>query len=143
MKNLLLGLCLASLALPALADAPAAAAPARVAAEALEQRLGDAQLVVLDVRSPEEFAAGHVPGAINVPHDQVGSRLAELAGAKYKDVVLYCRSGRRAQLAADVLAEAGFERLSLLEGDFPGWAAQGLPTEVQAPAATSSAAAAP
>lgn len=141
MKKLLLTLCLTAMALPALADGPAAPEPVRVEARALEQRLGDARLVVLDVRSPGEFAAGHVPGAINVPHDQVGNRLAELAGAKDKDIVLYCRSGRRARLAADVLAAAGFARLSLLEGDFPGWAAQGLPTEVPAPAAASNAAA--
>ena len=49
------------------------------------------RLFVLDVRTPEEFAAGHVPGAVNVPHDQLASRLAEVP--KDKDVVLYCQSG--------------------------------------------------
>jgi phage shock protein E len=114
-----------------------------VSATLLEQRLGEAGLVVLDVRTPEEFAAGHVPGAINVPHDQVEARLAELAGAKDQDVVLYCRSGRRVQVAAGVLAKAGFTRLSHLEGDFPGWSGAGLPTQVTAPAASATAVAAP
>jgi rhodanese-related sulfurtransferase len=142
MKKLALALCVALVALPALAGDPAAPL-APVSAKALEQRLGEAGLVVLDVRTAEEFAAGHVPGAINVPHDQVEARLAELAGARDKDVVLYCRSGRRVQVAAGVLARAGFTRLSHLEGDFPGWAGAGLPTQVTAPAASSTAVAAP
>ena len=142
MKMRALALCAVFATLPALAQAPAAPL-APVPAKALEQRLGESGLVVLDVRTPEEFAAGHVPGAINVPHDQVEARLGELAGAKGKDVVLYCRSGRRVQVAAGVLARAGFTRLSHLEGDFPAWSGAGLPTQVAAPAASSTAIAAP
>ena len=108
-----------------------------IAPSSLESRLGEAGLLVLDVRTPEEFAEGNVPGAINIPHDQVGARLAELAGAEDGEVVLYCRSGRRAGLAAGTLAEAGFKRLLHLEGDFPAWSAAGLPTETPAaPVAT-------
>ena len=84
-------------------------------------------LFLLDVRTPQEFAEGHVPGAVNIPHDQVASRLAEVP--KDKDVVLYCRSGRRAGLAADVLAANGYKRLSHLEGDMTAWAANGRPVE--------------
>jgi rhodanese-related sulfurtransferase len=134
MKKLALALCAGFIVLPALADAPPAPL-AKLPPKALEQRLGEADLVVLDVRTAEEFAAGHVPGAINVPHDQLQGRLAELAGARDKDVVLYCRSGRRAQVAAGVLAQAGFTRVSHLEGDYPAWSGAGLPTEVPEPAA--------
>src|SRR5262245_49370931 len=63
----------------------------------------DKSMVILDVRTPEEFAEGHVPGAINIPHDQLASRLIEINGDKDKDVVLYCRSGRRAGMAAETL----------------------------------------
>ena len=63
-------------------------------------------LFVLDVRTPQEYAEGHVPGAVNVPYDQLASRLAEVP--KDKDVVLYCKSGRRAGIAADVLAANGY-----------------------------------
>lgn len=103
--------------------------------DALLARLAaqDAGLVVLDVRTAEEFAEGHVPGASNVSHDELEARLGELAGARDKDIVIYCRSGRRADLAAETLAKAGFHRLYHLEGDFLGWSAAGR--EIQKPAA--------
>jgi rhodanese-related sulfurtransferase len=93
----------------------------------------DAGLVVLDVRTPEEFAAGHVPGALNVAHDQVEARLPELADYKSKDVVVYCRSGRRSNLALEVLKANGFERLWHLEGDILAWQAQNRPVETSEP----------
>jgi len=82
-------------------------------------------LLVLDVRTPQEYADGHVPGAVNVPYDQLASRLAEVP--KDKDVVLYCKSGRRAGIAADVLAANGYTRLSHLEGDMNAWVEKGRP----------------
>lgn len=107
-----------------------------IGADALLQRqaAADPALVVLDVRTPQEFAEGHVPGAINIPHDQVETRLAELAGARDKDLVVYCRSGRRAALAEETLRKNGFTRLQHLEGDMAAWAAANRPTE-KAPAA--------
>jgi phage shock protein E len=89
----------------------------------------DASLVVLDVRTPAEFAAGHVPGARNVPHDQLAAKLAELEPLRDKDVVLYCRSGRRTLLAEDVLRKAGFTKLLHLDGDYLAWEAQQRPVE--------------
>jgi rhodanese-related sulfurtransferase len=83
------------------------------------------RLFLLDVRTPQEFAEGHVPGAVNVPYDQLASRLAEVP--KDKDVVLYCKTGRRAGIAADVLVANGYTRLSHLEGDMVGWLAKDRP----------------
>jgi len=88
----------------------------------------DESFVIVDVRTPAEFAQGHVPGAINSPVDQIASRLSELADAKNKDVVLYCRSGRRAGQAAEVLKANGFNKLFHLAGDMPKWEAS-LPVE--------------
>ena len=88
---------------------------------------------VLDVRAPEEFVTGHVPGAVNIPYDQVAARLAEVP--KDKDVVLYCRSGRRAGMAAEVLAANGYTRLKHLEGDMPAWIEKGRPVETPKDAA--------
>jgi rhodanese-related sulfurtransferase len=89
----------------------------------------DPDLVVLDVRTPAEFAAGHVPGARNVSHDQLAANLAELEPLRDKDVVLYCRSGRRTLLAEDVLRKAGFTKLLHLDGDYLAWEAQQRPVE--------------
>jgi rhodanese-related sulfurtransferase len=94
---------------------------------------GDAAPLVLDVRSPEEYVAGHVPGAVNIPHDQVAARLAEVP--KDKDVVLYCRSGRRAGMAGEVLAANGYTRLQHLEGDMLAWVEKGRPVETPKDAA--------
>ena len=93
---------------------------------------------VLDVRAPEEFVTGHVPGAVNIPYDQVAARLAEVP--KDKDVVLYCRSGRRAGLAAEVLAASGYTRLKHLEGDMQAWVEKGRPVETPKDAAACAAA---
>jgi phage shock protein E len=82
-------------------------------------------LFLLDVRTPQEYAEGHIAGAINVPYDQLATRLAEVP--KDKDVVLYCRSGRRAGIAADVLAANGYKRLSHLDGDMIAWTEKGRP----------------
>jgi len=83
--------------------------------------------LILDVRSPEEYAEGHIPGAINIPHDQLGSRLAEIRSHKNKDVVLYCGSGGRVGIAAKTLRPAGFSQLLHLDGDMNGWRSKGLP----------------
>jgi rhodanese-related sulfurtransferase len=100
-----------------------------VSQEALleRQKKGDDSTVVLDVRSPEEYAAGHVPGAVNIPYDQVASRIAEVP--KDKDVLLYCKTGRRAGIAAEVLAGQGYTRLQHLEGDIVAWVGKGRPVE--------------
>jgi len=114
------------------AAVPAAteAAP-RTSQEDLLARLAkkDPTVVVLDVRTPAEFAAGHVPGARNVSHDQLAGRVGELSELRDKDVVLYCRSGRRTALAEDVLRRAGFKRLLHLDGDYLAWQAQQRPVE--------------
>jgi rhodanese-related sulfurtransferase len=89
----------------------------------------DTDLVVLDVRTAAEFAAGHVPGARNVSHELLSSRIDELAALRDKQVVLYCRSGRRTLLAEDVLRKAGFTRLAHLEGDYLAWEAEHRPIE--------------
>ena len=134
----LLGVLLAPLAALAgepaakAATVPAATATAVVAPmsqEALLERQAkhDNSLFLLDVRTPQEYAEGHVPGAVNVPQEQLASRLAEVP--KDKDVVIYCRSGRRSVLAADILAANGYSRLSHLEGDMNAWVAKGRPVE--------------
>ena len=86
--------------------------------------------LLLDVRTPEEFAKGHVPGAINIPYDALPARLGELEGGKDRAVVVYCESGRRAGKAESTLAENGYTNLHHLEGDMKAWRAAGRETAV-------------
>jgi rhodanese-related sulfurtransferase len=102
-------------ALPAFAQGAPAAAPATapkpgVVDGATAKALVASGAKVVDVRTPQEFASGHVPGAINIPYEEVGKRTAEI-GPSSTPVVLYCRSGRRSAIAADSLKKAGFQNL--------------------------------
>ena len=114
---------------PATAPAAASASLPLISPQALLERQAkkDPSLFVLDVRSPEEFASGHVPGAVNVPYDQVASQLAKIP--KDKDVVLYCRSGRRTELAGAALKADGYTKLEHLQGDMQAWLKDGRPVE--------------
>ena len=86
-------------------------------------------VLILDVRTPGEFGEGHVPNAVNIPHNELASRLKELNAAPGRPIVLYCKSGRRAGMAATVLAGAGYTDLHHLTGDMNAWSAAGLATE--------------
>ncbi|MEV0902772.1 rhodanese-like domain-containing protein [Actinoplanes sp. NPDC049802] len=81
--------------------------------------------VLLDVRTPQEFAAGHLPGAVNLDMEATdfATRIAELDhGGTY---ALYCHSGRRSGLAADQMHAAGFTAVIDLAGGISAWAATG------------------
>ncbi|HET9594358.1 MAG TPA: rhodanese-like domain-containing protein [Anaeromyxobacteraceae bacterium] len=76
---------------------------------------------VVDVRTPEEFAEGHVPGAVNIPYDQIAARAAEI-GPPATPVLLYCRSGRRSGIAAQALAAKSFTAIYDMK-TFDAWKA--------------------
>jgi rhodanese-related sulfurtransferase len=97
-----------------------------VARDELLRRLQDGHVLVLDVRPEVEYAAGHIPGAVSMPHDQLAARLAELP--ENTDIVAYCR-GRYCVFAPDavrLLRERGFSARPL-EGGMPDWRLAGLP----------------
>ena len=75
--------------------------------DAAVKRLLDGDALVVDVRTPAEYAAGHHPRAVNIPVDQVESRLGEF-GDKTKPVVVYCQSGTRSSRAKTTLEANGF-----------------------------------
>lgn len=115
----------ATSAVPAPAVDPIATVPA-IPAAALEPRLATATApLLLDVRTPAEYAAGHLPGARLIPHDQLAQRLTELAATQDQEVIVYCRSGRRAAQAIDTLTRAGFTHVAHLQGDYQRWSAEG------------------
>ncbi len=107
-----------------------------VGAEILKTRLdqGD-DVVVLDVRSGGEFTGrvGHVPGSINLPLDQLPSRIAHLKGdlgdCLDTPVYLICQTSSRAAHAARLLRKAGFRDLSVIGGGMSSWRARGYPTQ--------------
>jgi rhodanese-related sulfurtransferase len=113
-----------------LATAQAADTP-RIDAQALLERIErrDADLLVLDVRTAEEYAEGHVPGAVNIHYTHLPARISELPWAASRDIVLYCTLGVRAERAATRLREHGYLRLLHLDGDMRVWQKRGLPIE--------------
>jgi rhodanese-related sulfurtransferase len=86
-------------------------------------------LHILDVRSEGEFAAGHVPGAVNVPFNQVLSRLSDVPGLADEQLFLYCGHGPRAFMAAAALRFGGRRRIVYVDGHFAGWQRAGLRVE--------------
>jgi len=115
MKIAIAALLLAT-ALPALAESAVASSQASpsvnpgVVDGVTARALVASGAKVVDVRTPQEFASGHVPGAINIPYEEIGKRAAEIGPAS-TPVVLYCRSGRRSAIAAETLQKAGYTKL--------------------------------
>lgn len=85
--------------------------------------------VIVDVRTPAEFKEGHIPGAVNVPHQAVVDDPSVLHRYRDKTLVVYCRTGRRTRAAIDSLESAGFERVYHLQGDIEGWLNADLPLQ--------------
>ncbi|MAR91358.1 MAG: rhodanese-like domain-containing protein [Pseudomonadota bacterium] len=84
-------------------------------------------ITAIDVRTPEEYSQGHVPGAINVPHDRIQQQLDKIEHLKHQPILIYCRSGRRAALAEATLSQLGFETIYHLQGDMNAWKKNRLP----------------
>jgi len=85
--------------------------------------------VIIDVRSPEEFEAGHVPGARNYPFWTIAVRASEFSELREEPIILYCGFGPRATASALALMMRGFRHVRCLSGHWDGWAAAGLPHE--------------
>lgn len=110
------------------ADAAAiAGAPSveTVGALELEERIMAGEVRLIDVRTPEEFAEGHIAGAINLPVDEFDPET--LPEADGKETILYCRTGRRSARAATMLAEFRDGAATHLEGGIVAWEEAGLP----------------
>lgn len=80
--------------------------------------------LLIDVRTPEEFASGHIEGAVNIPVDDLAGRLSEVPQGQ--PIVVYCRSGNRSATASRILADAGYTGIYDL-GGLQGWISQGFP----------------
>jgi phage shock protein E len=102
-------------------------APNIGAVELHAQRESGTAPVVIDVRTPDEYALGHIPGALNIPFDQVAQRITEIESPQ--GVALYCMVGPRARKGEAALLAAGYEKVFHLEGGLAAWQAAGLPVE--------------
>ncbi len=67
--------------------------------------------ILIDVRSAEEFKEGHLNGAINIPHDVIADKITGVSADKGKDIVVYCKSGRRAGVALQSLKSLGYQHV--------------------------------
>ena len=86
-------------------------------------------LRILDVRSEGEFAAGHVPGAVNIPFTKLLSRMDDVPGTAGDELILYCGHGPRAYIAATALRHGGRKRIVYLSGHWAAWQDAGLRVE--------------
>ena len=68
----------------------------------------DTSTVWIDVRTPAEYASGHINGAINIEFQEIGDRITQVTDDKTTDIRLYCRSGRRSGVARETLLKLGY-----------------------------------
>jgi len=85
--------------------------------------------LVLDVREPQEFTAGHLPKARNIPLKELQQRIGEIGKYKERAVIVTCRSGPRAGSASRLLKRAGFATVYQLKGGLSAWEQASLPVE--------------
>jgi len=83
--------------------------------------------VILDVRDSKEFGAGHIAGAVNIPHSAIDSRVGELDAHKEKPLVLVCKMGQHSSAVGRKLKAHGFEDVRRLSGGMAEWSASNLP----------------
>jgi rhodanese-related sulfurtransferase len=106
----------------------------RQAQELITKNQGNPGFMVLDVRTPAEFAAGHLAGAVNVDFRAADFEARASKLERSRSYLVYCRTGHRSSLALPILQRLGFAGLYHLEGGITEWQRQGLPIE-PAPAA--------
>ena len=140
-RGIALAVCVAALALPgaltscsssstattANAEVAQAGGPVRVGVAEFATLTGSPEVRVIDVRTPEEFADGHIAGAVNIPvqSSDFSARVAELdPNATY---AVYCRSGNRSQPAVAAMSDAGITTIFELSSGTKGWVSEGQP----------------
>lgn len=89
-----------------------------ITCEELEAMSSSDGVIVLDVREPSEFDAGHIEGAINIPRGVVEFKIADAIPDKEAKIVICCASGGRASLAGESLQKIGYTNITYLEGGY-------------------------
>jgi len=91
------------------------------------QLINQGKTIIVDVREAEEFKAGHVRDARNIPLKELPNRMSELDKFKSRNVIAICQTGVASAKAAALLKKAGFEQAVSLDGGIAAWQSQGLP----------------
>ena len=94
-------------------------------AAAAAREVGAGGIAVVDVREPDEFRQGHLPGAINIPRGVAEMGVPQAIPDRGTRIILYCAGGNRSALAADNLVQMGYENVASLSGGFQGWVRAG------------------
>ena len=92
-----------------------------------DQYFENSSHLLIDVRTPMEFMRGHVPGAINIPLNQLHQRINEIPHTD--PIVVICATGNRSMSGSSILAQAGYEQVYNLQGGTMVWMMNGLPLE--------------
>jgi len=101
--------------------------PPKEAFELIQKNTGNKNFVIIDIRTPEEFASGHIQGAINMNYhsDTFIDDLNKLD--KTRTYLVYCRTGRRSSDGVSIMIRLGFKDIYRIQGDIVRWKAEGLP----------------
>lgn len=121
MSSLLL--CLLSLMI--LGCASFGAEPAHVNAQGAAKLIAEGKVIVLDVRTPKEFTAGHIDGAKNIDYNASDFESKVAALEKTKPYLVHCASGGRSSRSLKVFAKLGFTQITHLDGGMNAWTAAG------------------
>ena len=123
MKKVIVAIFVSAFALSSCSSTPSAT---NLDAAGFAKQITKVDVVTLDVRTPSEFAEGHIAGAINIDVEG-GTFETEIAKLdKAKSYSVYCQSGRRSLIAVDKMSASGFEKLSNLDNGINDWISNGL-----------------
>lgn len=126
MRKILVGIFTSLLFLAGCSDA---GSTSNVGASEFISKIAEREVVIVDVRTPEEFAAGHLEGALNIDVNSPNFESQIFALDKSVTYAIYCRSGNRSTIASAKMSDAGFTSLyNFNEGGFAELAAAGAPT---------------
>ncbi len=125
LKTLAKALTFSSLVFLLACSSPLAEISPQQAVEIVE----NSNAIIIDVRTQEEWDAGHIPGAIHIPLSEVKDRIDEFKAYEGQPIVMQCRSGRRSATAGKILVEAGYADVSTLTGGIIAWKKENLPVK--------------
>jgi len=93
--------------------------------ENAQELVKDSTVTILDVRTPQEFAEGHIQRARLVPVAEINDKIGDIYPLKDKQILVYCHSGNRSAVASRILQKNGFTKVNNLDGGITAWIARG------------------